>query len=137
MDDITLALQKGIYDRLRADVALNALFGTIPRVYDRVPPALGLIFPYIRIGEDSEIIDDLDCADFHEITAIVHVFSRQIGKVDLKNIAGAVRTCLKAGFPVTPYDMMDARFLRTRFLTDPDGLTEHAHLEFTFDLTTP
>ncbi|MEQ1931156.1 MAG: DUF3168 domain-containing protein, partial [Parvularculaceae bacterium] len=45
----TLALQKGLYERLLADAALGGALGDPPRVFDD-PPA-GAPFPYVVIGE--------------------------------------------------------------------------------------
>ena len=126
MTDYATAMQQAIYNRLEADATLNSLFGGSPRVYDRV--SKDAAFPYIRIGEDRLTIDDFGCNYWVKMSCMVHVFSRGVGKIELKNIAGAVRNALNAEIPITGYTIKHFEFISMNYLTDPDGLTEHAAL---------
>jgi len=129
MSEPSLALQRGIYAALTNEAAVSSLIGT--RIYDRVSPTA--TFPYIRIGLDQTIAEDQDCAEESvEVFAQVDVFSRAQGKVEAKNIAGAVVRTLRAeNVPIEAgYVLQELHHAETRFLDDPDGLSTHAVLSF-------
>lgn len=126
----TLALQKAIVSTLRADAATIAIVST--RIWDRVKldpnPA---DFPYVRVGEDQDIADLAECIDGSELFLTLHAFSRAVGKPEVKRLAGAVKRALHE----RDLDIDDNRLVifehdQTLFLTDPDGLTEHAVIRF-------
>lgn len=130
MSEPSLALQRGIYATLTGAAAVTALVGT--RVFDRVTP--NAPFPYIRIASADQVIaEDQDCIDeCVEVYAQVDVFSRAQGKVEAKNIAGAVARVLKADTITleSAYSLGSFIHRDTRFLDDPDGLSTHAVLTF-------
>jgi len=129
MSEPSLALQRGIYSALASASAVNGLISN--RVYDRVTSDAP--FPYVRIGIDQTVAEDQDCVEeCVEVFAQVDVFSRSQGKVEAKNIAGAIVRALNAGtISIEPeYTLQDFRHADTRFLDDPDGLSTHAVLSF-------
>ena len=129
MSEPSLALQRGIYSALASSSTVNGLISN--RVYDRVTS--DATFPYVRIGIDQTVAEDQDCVEeCVEVFAQVDVFSRSQGKVEAKNIAGAiVRALNPSTISIEPeYTLQDFRHVDTRFLDDPDGLSTHAVLSF-------
>jgi hypothetical protein len=125
----SLALQKGIYTALTTDTTINGLVNG--RVYDRVTPSA--VFPYIRLGTDQTVAEAQDCIDeCVEVFAQVDVFSRAQGKVEAKNIAGAVSRRLKIENITLENAYLIGSLIHndTRFLDDSDGLSTHAVLTF-------
>lgn len=131
MSDPGLEIQKALVTALKATGGV----GTGDRVYDRVPAVP--VFPYIRVGDDQVIGDDLDgCEDLSEVFCRIHVWSRAVGKPEAKTIAGAVRTRLKsAALTLTGFTVDLAEFVQAQHLDDPDGLTTHSVVEFRFLIT--
>ncbi len=125
MSDASLALQGAINLRLRADVAAVA-----GRVFDRVPA--DVVFPYVEIGEFQALDDGAQCHDGQELFATLHVWSREVGQVECKTIAGAVRAVVhETEFDLGPaFQFLEIAHRDTRYLKDPDGLTSHAVLTF-------
>lgn len=132
MLDPSLALQKGVFDALSAGLA------GVAAVYDRVPlDAAGRVvapFPYVHIGEDHILPVTDQCHDAFDAFAMVHVWSRAVGKVEAKSITGQVVAALAAaldlsGFGVITWDCTDIRHM-----TDLDGLTSHSVVTFRYRL---
>lgn len=129
MSEPSLALQKGIFAALTNAAPVTALVGT--RVFDRVGASAA--FPYIRIGTDQTVAEDQDCVpECVAVFAQIDVFSRAQGKVEAKNIAGAVARALNNGGVTLESGYLLQSFLHsdTRYLDDPDGLSTHAVLTF-------
>ncbi|MDO1559824.1 DUF3168 domain-containing protein [Brevundimonas sp. 2R-24] len=124
MSEPAYALQKAVV------VALKGAGVCAGRVYDRVPTPV--TFPFVQIGNDSfSEAYDLG-ADFTECDVTVHVYSRAVGKPELKTITSAVRAALDQALSLDSFAMAEARFTGSRYFTDPDGLTEHAVLTFEY-----
>lgn len=129
MSEPSLALQKGIFSALTTVPTVSSLIQG--RVFDRVLPTA--TFPYVRIGTDQSVAEEQDCAEESvEVFAQVDVFSRQQGKIEAKNIAGAIVRALKpenmsieSGYALQEFHHAD-----TRFVDDPDGLSTHAIISF-------
>jgi hypothetical protein len=123
------ALQKAIYSTLTANSAVTGLVGQ--RIYDRVPA--DAVFPYVRIGLDQSVAEDQDCVEeCVEVFAQVDVYSRSQGKIEAKNISGALVRALNPSTVTISdlYELQDFRHIDTRVLDDPDGLSTHAVLSF-------
>lgn len=133
LNDPLVALQKSMFSALSGDVTLQALAHNAAgvEVFDRVSNAN---FPYIVIGEDNELPDDLDCGTLSEIDATVRVYSREVGKLEAKAIAGRVRWLLDRahGFSVPGFDLVTGVCERINIHTHTDGLTTQAELNFTY-----
>lgn len=125
MSDPSLALQGAINTRLRNQVA--AVSG---RIYDHVPAKA--VFPFIEIGEFQAIANGAQCHDGMEVFATLHVWSRALGQVEVKTIAGAVRGALhEADLSLAgAWQFLGIAHQDSRYLKDPDGLTSHAVLTF-------
>jgi hypothetical protein len=122
---------------LRGSVELGNLFPDLrARIYGVVPQNATL--PFIRIGDDQVLQDDTDCASGSEIYAVVHIWTRPDppGVQLARQMAGLIRDLLgdPDTFTVVDFDVVDALFIDTRHLTDPDGST-HAVLTFHYALT--
>lgn len=129
MSEPSAALQKAIYAALVGNSAITGLIGN--RVYDRVTSDAA--FPYVRIGVDQIVAEDQDCVEeCVEVFTQIDVFSRAQGKIEAKNIAGAIVRALNAETVTIrdSYQLQDFRHNDTRVLDDPDGLSTHAVLSF-------
>lgn len=123
--DPALALQGAINLKLRADVV-----AVDSRVFDRTDA--DVVFPYVELGEFQTLDDGAACIDAVEIFATLHVWSRAVGQVECKTIAGEVRNALhEADLDLGPaFQFLEIAHRETRHLKDPDGLTSHAVLTF-------
>jgi len=127
VSDPSLALQGGLVALLKSGGGV----GTGDRVYDEVPEKP--TFPYISIGDDQVVGDDNDCSEISEVFCRIHVWSRAVGYPETKQIAGAVRTRLRATAPtVTGFTVDVVEFQQHQFLRDEDGKTRHAVVEYRF-----
>jgi hypothetical protein len=122
---------------LRGSGELASLFpNSTPRIYGVVPQNAPL--PFIRIGDDQVLEDSTDCASGSEIYAVAHVWTRPDppGVQLARQMAGVIRDLLAdpETFVVQDFDVIDALFVDTRHLTDPDGST-HAVITFHYALT--
>ena len=137
------ALQRAVFAKLTADDGMRAAFGgDAPRVYDAVPPPLPsetdaayqrrLRFPYVTIGDDEIIDDSTSCATAYEAAVTVHVWSRAVGRIEAKRIAGAVRDALDAALLLDCHVVTEHAHRSTRFVRDPDGVTTHAVVELRY-----
>lgn len=128
MSDPSDALQAALVTALKAaQIAAG-------RIYDTVPT--NPVFPYVQIGDDQVIGDDVECAEISAITTRIHVWSRAIGFPECKEICGAVRSALRATpLVLAGFTVAETRFEQTQYLRDPDGLTRHGVIEFTVTVT--
>lgn len=127
MTSPSLELQGAIVARLKADAAVTGLIGS--RVYDRVPDAG--TFPYVSFGPEQILPDDADCITGFEISMQIDAWSRGVGFPEVKRIAEAVRAALHA-VELTLMDnaLVSFEHRQTRIFRDPDGITNHAAIEF-------
>jgi hypothetical protein len=86
------ALQAAIHARLIADTAVTTLLGG-PKVHDRTPPEEA--FPYVTFGAvaSQDWSTGTERGDDHLI--IINVWSRQQGKKQVLDIAGAIIASLE------------------------------------------
>lgn len=86
MTDPALAIQRALIDRLRGQTdARDSVFDT--------PPADG-IWPRIVLGPSQSRPERADCYDGTETFVDLHIWSRDVGYVQVKTIAGQVRGLL-------------------------------------------
>ncbi|MED4461861.1 DUF3168 domain-containing protein [Metabacillus fastidiosus] len=81
-------LQKAIYQRLSSDPVIS---GMVTGVFDAVPE--NQAYPYVVIGEPSELPFDTKSTFGEEISIVIHVWSDYAGKKETYNILNA---CLKS-----------------------------------------
>lgn len=136
MTSPSLEIQGAIVTRLKAYTALTGLVGA--RVYDGVPDEqkrisdTGAAFPYVSWGPDQSLSDDADCITGFEISIQLDAWSRKVGLPEVKAVAEAVRAALhEYDLPLTDNALVSLRHIQTQTLRDPDGLTNHAVIEFT------
>lgn len=126
MADPDLELQGAIVQRLKADPAVTALING--RVYDSVPG--NAVFPYVSYGPSDLVTDDADCitafSGFHQLDA----WSRGVGYPEVKKIANSVRIALHDADLALPTNaLVFIEHRSTRYMRDPDGLTNHAVIQ--------
>jgi len=129
MSEPSLALQGALNTALRAASAVTALIET--RVYDRVPK--DPTFPYVSFGDMQVLPDQAECLEGSvEIYATIDVWSRTVGKVEAKTIAGAIVSLLHNSTALSPagYRVVLIQHDSTHHLDDPDGLTSHSAVTF-------
>lgn len=134
MADLSLYVQKAVFDALSADSAIVSFVGN--RIYDLVPDIQA--FPYIEIGEgqsfewgDDALTDNAEgCFDGTEDYLNLHIWSRYAGYKEVKQILNALNSVFRSeksfstsfnGVSVTGSFSRDA----SRYFKDPDGLTIH------------
>jgi len=136
MSEPGTAMQKVIYDTLKADATLATLMGGAVRVYDVVEP--NAPFPYITVGDDQTLDEGNLCEpDMFEHFSTMHVWSRStpVGRVEAKNIAGRIREVLKTPPVATGFLVKTSNCERLDHLRDPDGLSAHSVLTMRFLIT--
>lgn len=113
--------------RLKAYAPLTALIGQ--RVYDSVPSSA--TFPYVSIGPKQSLPDDADCITGFEIFLQLDAWSRAVGFPEVERVAEEVRVSLhEYDLPLVDNALVTLTHRQTRLLRDPDGLTNHAAVEF-------
>lgn len=128
MTSPTLEMQAAIVARLTNDSALTALINK--RVFDRVPEDSA--FPYVSLGPTQEIAEDAECIDADEVHVQIDAWSREVGYPEVRKIADAVRKALDDyAFTLTANALVAFEYRQTRTMRDPDGVTNHAVIEFT------
>lgn len=122
-------IQKAIYDELISFVPLNNFVDD--RIYDDVPEQE--VFPFVNIGEDTGIQWDTDNSNGVESTLTIHVWSREPGRRECKEIMQVIYGALHR--TEISVDTMDTVFLLWEFsetFLDPDGKTRHGVMRFRY-----
>ena len=131
---VSVALQKLIFDTLRAEAVVTSLIGS--RVYDRVPE--GPTFPYVSFGAYDFVSDESDCIDAGEHTLQIDVWSRSVGRVQAKQITDAVRRSLHGlDADMGAFGLVEMRADFAQVIGDPDGLTSHGIVTVTAMIEEP
>ena len=133
MNDPSLALQGAVF------AVLSAALAGVAGVYDRVPldvaGKVAAAFPYVHIGEDHIVADTDQCHDAFDAFAVVHVWSRAVGKVEAKTIMGLVVAALAQNLAMTGFQILTWACVEgPKHMTDLDGLTSHSVVTFRYRL---
>lgn len=122
--DPSLALQKAIVARLKADSAVNALIAG--RIYDAVPQ--NATKPYVSFGPFDLLPEHADCLDGGDLTITLDAWSAGPDSVLLKRVGAAVVAALdEAALALDDNQrLVQLTILRTLYMRDPDGITGHA-----------
>jgi len=128
----SLDLQKAFYGVLKEDTTLAELMGGTVRVYDRVPN--GAIFPYIQIADDQTINNTNQCGRGAEVFSRIHVWSREIGHVQAKNIAWRVRQILDRTLLLQSHKIGLHDFISVEHQTSQDGLEAQSIVTMSYKL---
>jgi hypothetical protein len=123
MSDPAYALQQFVYELLGASGVADG------KVFERVPE--GTTMPYVQIGDDV-IVADYEAGDNSECTVLVNVIASD--KMQLKQLVAVVRENLDQRIEVEGFQTLDYGFDNCRYMTQPDGLSFMAAIEFVYVL---
>ncbi|MEX6723395.1 DUF3168 domain-containing protein [Parapedomonas caeni] len=126
MASAQLAVQKAVYDTLRADPGLMA---AVTGVFDHVPD--GQPLPYVQVGEN--LVSDWSAKDFtgREHRLSVHVWSHYPGQAQARALLDLVDAALEhAPALLDGHRLVGLRFLAARVLRDADGETHHGIADY-------
>lgn len=119
-------LQKAIYAALTGD---STLMGMVTGVFDHVPAEQA--HPYVVIGEDTAREWGAKGLDGQEHTLALHVWSRERGRKEIKEVMGEVYRILHdANLTLTGHILVNLRFEMAKSLLDEDGITYHGTTRF-------
>ncbi|RMD64398.1 MAG: DUF3168 domain-containing protein [Alphaproteobacteria bacterium] len=122
-------LQQAVHNALSGAVALKALLGDPPRVFDHVPP--DALFPYVVIGETTAVPFDTKNEDGMAMTLSLHTWSRYRGFKETKDIMATVTDVLDAAaLSLTDHTLVLLQLVFAATMRDPDGLTRHGVQRF-------
>lgn len=126
--DATLPLQKAIVATLKGNAAVNAIISG--RVHDSVPASS--VKPYISIGPIDSLPDVADEYEGSEITVQLDGWSAGPNSLQAKQLGAAIRTALhNQALSVEGHRLITLYVDSTRYLVEPDGLTQHAVVTLT------
>ncbi len=121
------ALQTAIFTALSTDNNLTSTLGAT--VQDEVPS--GTNYPVVQIGDDNVV--DFSTKDLagSDTTLVIHVWSRQFGSAETKNIMDRIHSLLHdSSLTVTGFNLVNCRFEFSDVMRDPDGITRHGVMRF-------
>ena len=131
-----LAVQTAVYNQLKSSSELADLVGD--KIYDHVPQKSEVCgktvdspFPYITIGEDINTEWSVFEKSGNDTTFVIHTWSRQRGRKELKEIQGAIRSALDRAeltYPDVCFVTCDFQGSSSDF--ENDTLTYHGISEF-------
>ena len=131
---IEYALQVAARAALISDAGLLALFGGVPRVFNKVP-AGERECPYINILYQV-VGDDDDCAEMSEAYLTAHVWSRTSSHEQVWAINDRIRKVLNTSLALAGYSVIGVEFLNSRCLDDPDPAQSHGIVELRYEIET-
>lgn len=138
--DASVELIRAIFDRLRATSDVSNFIGQ--RVYDRVPDAQDVAFPYVSLGPSTAIPDDFDCMRGEEITIQLDVWTsgdaEAYGSVQARKLTGAIKKALHdVDITLTTNALVTLQHEMTRIIDDPNPAISHGVIQFTAQVETP
>lgn len=140
MTDISEDIQGAVFDVLDDDYDLTALLASHNEfdrsaIYDFMPQPADAgdnsLFPLITMGEDTATDFSTDTASGAAITVTIHIWSRQPGWKEAKQIEGAVYDVLhRAELELDNHEFIGIDFENSEHIRDPDGKTLHIAMDF-------
>lgn len=125
----SLDLQRAIVTKLKASADLQALINNPIRLFVHVPP--GPTFPYVTIGPMQRLPDLADCIDGAEIFADLHIFSRDGGYTEVKQIGAVlIEELHHASLSLGENRCVLIELSDERYFIDPDNNTKHGVVTF-------
>lgn len=114
-------VQQALVTKLRAS---SALMAKARAVVDDVSD--GQEYPYVVVGDGTEIpFDTMDRAG-KEVAATIHIWSQYAGFKEALEILGIINALLdRRDLAVTGYGTVGMQFSNSQTLRDPDGVTRH------------
>ena len=126
MSNPTYNIQDGIYNKLTASTSLNDL---VTGIYDYIPSQTE--YPYIKLGDMTEVPWDTFSKRGETNTTTIHVFSDFRGNKETLNIMDKVSTLLEAAdFTVTGYNLVYCRREFKTVYEEEQGTVRHGVLRF-------
>lgn len=114
-------IQVSVYGALVADSALMAM---IQGVYDQ--PDQNAQFPYITLGEDTNVPDDLLQNTGSQNTQTIHTWSRSAGMAQVKQIMDRIYAVMhRRVLTVSGTQVVDCVMEFDETFMDSDGQTRH------------
>ena len=131
LTDPLVALQRAQYAALTGDATLQAIGASGVEIFDRVSDAS---FPYGVIGEDREAPDDNEYGTASEIFSTVRFYSRAVGKLQAKAMAGRARYVLdkQNGFTIDGFRVLAGHCTDVKIHIHQDRVTTQAELTFRY-----
>jgi hypothetical protein len=115
-------LQQAVYARLSGDATLTSTLGA--DVYDETPQDAA--YPYVVIGEDTELPDDTMGVTGRSMTLVLHYWSQYPGAREVKQVHARVDALLDRWTPtVAGWSLTETQFEFFEIVRDPDGITRH------------
>lgn len=116
-----LAVQEAIYARLAAALAPT-------KVYDHPPQQAS--FPYVTVGDDTQIDWDAKDAPGLEHTLTIHAWSRYRGRKEVKGLLATVVEALRGRLDLADHWNLELYPEFQTTMLDPDGITYHGVIRF-------
>lgn len=125
MASFSWPVQQSLFNRLKTDTALTAL--ATGGIHDGAPQ--GTPYPYVVIGETTEVPDDAHARYGSQDTITLHIWSRYAGQKEIKQIAARIHELVHhQTWPVNGAVMVNAQVEMLETLRDPDGFSRHGVL---------
>lgn len=119
-------IQQAIYDDLTAS---EQLMERIEGVFDHVPQ--NTKYPYVVIGEDTGLQWDTDTSDGVNSTITVHVWSRERGRKETKEIMDIIHRVLhRSELNISTLTSVFCYWEFSESFMDTDGKTRHGVTRF-------
>lgn len=146
MISAAIELQRALWELLTNDKVVEAAFGDAKvQIYDKVPDAVMQAFlagtspTYVTLGEGSETYeitgedDDENRTELTHHVLVFHVWSAQVGLLQAKAIALAIRAAIIGAFKKGTLELAANKLktidpVRLDYNRQPDGFTSHAGL---------
>lgn len=124
-------LQVALFNKLN----VSSITSLVRGVYDHVPQAADAgddtQFPYITIGEARVNEFDTDATLGFDATAVIHVWGRQRGRKEVKQIQDQIYQVLhRANLTIIGYHFLSIDQEFAESFVDSDGLTRHGVQQF-------
>ncbi len=125
MTDASLLLQGGLFQALRTHAGVQSSAGD--RIYDHVPD--DVVFPYVNFASSHLTAEMTDCGHSYEVFQDIHVWSRDTGFPELKNLCADIRDAA-ATLTLGEGELVLLNHVTTRHLQDPDPTIRHGVITF-------
>lgn len=116
------------FETVVQQTVFNKLFNDLSYpVYDDVPQSNNSSnFPYVTIGEDILTAIDTDTELMQRVSITIHVWSREPGRKECKEIQGEIYTSLnRANLTAAGYNFITITGEDSTSFYDADGFTRH------------
>lgn len=129
MAEPNIHLHRAVFAALTAAPGVAEVVGE--RIYDLMPPARNVVFPYITFGPFMTGDDGSECIEASRIEFDINVWSRAGNSAEAKALVGAVRAALHmADLDLSPVALVEIVFDGSRVFLDEDGATVHGVASF-------